>query len=128
MNESSPSARRPDPPLKPRQPPSASSTLPGTETTAAASALQALHAETTAAMDASTVFFETLTPLIAHLGVHSGRAVGPATRGGERPRESDLPEQILPRIEPPPKGVFVVIDIDSGDYEIHERASRPGCG
>ena len=30
-------------------------------------------------------------------------------------------DRILPRIEPPPKGVFVAIDIDSGDYEIHER-------
>ena len=30
-------------------------------------------------------------------------------------------DQILPSIEPPPKGVFVAIDIDSGDYEIHER-------
>ena len=29
-------------------------------------------------------------------------------------------DQILPR-ESPPKGVFVAIDIDSGDYEIHER-------
>ena len=30
-------------------------------------------------------------------------------------------KRILPSIEPPPKGVFVAIDIDSGDYEIHER-------
>ena len=30
-------------------------------------------------------------------------------------------DQILPEIEPPPKGTFVVIDIESGDYEIDER-------
>ena len=30
-------------------------------------------------------------------------------------------DRILSQIEPPPKGIFVVIDIESGDYEIDER-------
>ena len=30
-------------------------------------------------------------------------------------------EQIQPRLEPMPKGTFVVIDIESGDYEIDGR-------
>lgn len=33
-------------------------------------------------------------------------------------------DQILPRLEPMPKGTFVVIDIESGDYEIDGRGCK----
>ena len=54
------------------------------------------------------------------------RAVGRAPhdyppRGNGRQGDAIYRDQILPEIEPPPKGTFVVIDIESGDYEIDER-------
>ena len=48
---------------------------------------------------------------------HSDYPPGEVTARGE----AIYRERILPQIEPPPKGTFVVIDIESGDYEIDER-------
>ena len=140
MNESSPSPRRPDPPSDAAADAAETGTTAVVKTGAAAARIVDIGAatgvETEGEHPALTVDIDSedfLTALNEAREEANRKSDQPIPAYREYPpgevsarAKAIYQEQILPRIEPPPKGVFVVIDIDSGDYEIHERDITAG--